>query len=89
MEFDHCKGEKLFNLSDAARLGKSRVDIDEEIEKCFVVCAICHRLKTYAVHHRLDPVKLFDDNGVTYFGYRDNLGMLNKIKRVWDFFATL
>jgi hypothetical protein len=47
MDFDHREGEtKLFNLSSAwVRGGLSK--IKEEIAKCDVVCANCHRLRTY------------------------------------------
>lgn len=46
MDFDHVRGEKSFNISIAA--GKySLARIKEEIEKCDVVCANCHRERTF------------------------------------------
>jgi hypothetical protein len=49
MDFDHRPGEKkLFNLSIAA--GQTRLSwkqIAAEIAKCDVVCANCHRERTY------------------------------------------
>lgn len=45
LEFDH-KGDKKFNLADAARRGYSLKTIKREIEKCDVVCANCHRRRT-------------------------------------------
>lgn len=45
MDFDHVRGKKVANISKLARAGK----IDEalkEIEKCDLVCANCHRLRT-------------------------------------------
>ncbi len=46
LEFDHL-GEKLNNVGDMARLGFSKNKILEEIKKCQVLCANCHRIKTY------------------------------------------
>lgn len=46
MDFDHREGEdKSFNLSSSARHG--RASIQEEIDKCDVVCALCHRERTF------------------------------------------
>jgi hypothetical protein len=41
MDFDHVRGIKLFNI--AFYLNKSLKMINEEIAKCDVVCANCHR----------------------------------------------
>lgn len=50
MDFDHRKEEKkLFNLSEAAARGLSMKKIRAEIEKCDVVCALCHRYRTFGV----------------------------------------
>lgn len=46
LEFDH-RGDKLFNISDAASMGWSRNRILQEIEKCDLVCANCHRIRTF------------------------------------------
>lgn len=53
LEFDHCRGEKLFELSRAG--GRSLVAIATEIAKCDVVCANCHRIRT---HSRRKPCQL-------------------------------
>ena len=49
MEFDHREGEtKCFNIADVmgpCRVGKKR--LLAEIAKCDVVCANCHRERTY------------------------------------------
>jgi len=45
MDFDHVRGVKLFNLSGSG----SKYPLSEvlaEIEKCEVVCANCHRVRT-------------------------------------------
>ncbi len=45
MEFDHLPGhKKLADVSDLASRGSLAAFIDE-IEKCDVVCAICHRIR--------------------------------------------
>lgn len=44
MDFDHVKGEKLKNVS--ALIGAAQEILEEEIEKCEVVCANCHRIRT-------------------------------------------
>lgn len=46
MDFDHLPGtKKLFNVSQA--LWRPLATILAEIEKCEVVCANCHRIRTY------------------------------------------
>ena len=45
MDFDHIKGNKLFNVG-AKTTGSIKVLL-AEIAKCEVVCANCHRLRTY------------------------------------------
>lgn len=44
LEFDHVR-DKVFNISQASGYGLDR--IKEEIDKCEVRCANCHRQKTY------------------------------------------
>ena len=46
LEFDHVVG-KDFNISNAARKGVSMKKLKDEIAKCEVRCANCHRKKTY------------------------------------------
>ena len=49
MDFDHRGGEaKRFNVSAAIPLGLSLETISEEVAKCDVICANCHRLRTLA-----------------------------------------
>ncbi len=47
MDFDHVRGNKKFNLSVAAQRKFKMQVIKDEIEKCDVVCANCHRIRTY------------------------------------------
>lgn len=46
MDLDHVRGSKKANISDLVRSGTLK-DIKEEITKCEVVCANCHRERTY------------------------------------------
>lgn len=45
MDFDHVRGKKVANVSKIAADGRIE-DLLAEIEKCEVVCAICHRIRT-------------------------------------------
>lgn len=46
MDFDHVRGEKLFDIS--AITGSTSLEtLRAEIKKCEVVCANCHRLRTW------------------------------------------
>ena len=51
MDFDHTGKDKEFNVGDAVRLGISKQRILEEINKCELVCANCHRILTYNKIH--------------------------------------
>ncbi len=46
LEFDHVHGDKHGNLSEMVSSGFSQRRISDEIEKCEVRCANCHRRKT-------------------------------------------
>ena len=45
MEFDHVRGGKKFNIGNSH--GHSLEELLDEIDKCEVVCANCHRMRTY------------------------------------------
>lgn len=45
MDFDHVRGVKKFNVSQLSKV-KSMEALLEEIAKCEVVCANCHRHRT-------------------------------------------
>lgn len=51
LEFDHIKGEKLYNVSGLKHGSNSIQLIEEEIAKCEVRCANCHRRQTYKRSH--------------------------------------
>ena len=46
LEFDHVRGKKKANITDMAHAGYSIKTLQEEIDKCQVLCANCHRRKT-------------------------------------------
>ena len=46
LEFDHVRGTKKNNISDLVCDGFSVDVIQVEIDKCDVVCANCHRIRT-------------------------------------------
>lgn len=46
LDFDHIRGLKKFNVSEFKRHTNSLRRVQEEIEKCEIVCANCHRIRT-------------------------------------------
>ena len=48
LEFDHVRGVKDKEISRLVNDGYSRQRLYKEIAKCDVVCANCHRIRTYA-----------------------------------------
>ena len=47
MDFDHVRGEKKFNIATAVRQPVSIEAFLLELEKCELVCACCHRVRTH------------------------------------------
>lgn len=48
LEFDHVRGKKEHTIANLAKQGYDSLNrIIEEIKKCDVVCANCHRRRTY------------------------------------------
>lgn len=45
-EFHH-EGNKEFNISDGVNRGFAISKLEEEISKCVVLCANCHRIRHY------------------------------------------
>ena len=46
LDFDHVKGKSV-GISRALQLGTNLDKIKEEVKKCEIVCANCHRQRTY------------------------------------------
>lgn len=53
LEFDHVRGVKEYNIGDMASSNYAIETIQNEIDKCEVVCANCHRLRTYSRRKKL------------------------------------
>lgn len=47
LDFDHVEGEKKFNIGDVTRYGYGKDKVKKEIDKCELVCANCHRIRTW------------------------------------------
>ncbi len=47
MDFDHVRGEKSGNIATMVGGMKPFIKIWAEIEKCVVVCANCHRVRSF------------------------------------------
>ena len=47
MDFDHVRGEKSFGIATVGGMSRSLKIIKEELEKCDLVCANCHRIGTH------------------------------------------
>ena len=47
LEFDHVRGEKKYNVSEMQNQRHTVKALFEEIGKCEVRCANCHRIKTH------------------------------------------
>jgi hypothetical protein len=47
LEFDHIRGRKRMEVTRLVRSGYSIDMIQQEIDKCVVVCANCHKRRTY------------------------------------------
>lgn len=47
LEFDHVKGNKINNIADMVNQSYGLSTIKEEMRKCEVRCANCHRIKTH------------------------------------------
>lgn len=47
MDFDHISGNKITTVARMVAHGCYIEDIKKEINKCELICANCHRLRTY------------------------------------------
>ena len=59
MDFDH-KGNKDFNLARAGDRRISNERILKEIKKCELVCANCHRIRTYNANSSSGRMRVSD-----------------------------
>lgn len=49
LDFNHVRGEKLFNVSQDTKVAWRKLVL--EMEKCDILCANCHRIHTYENKH--------------------------------------
>ena len=49
LDMDHVRGPKEGNVATLANAAISLDRLQAEIEKCDVVCANCHRIRTHSV----------------------------------------
>ena len=54
LEFDHVRGDKVMNVADMVNQSYGISTIKEEIRKCEVRCANCHRKVTHRRRNRFD-----------------------------------
>ena len=47
MDFDHVQGDKVAGVSKLVATGCSLEKLERELDKCELVCACCHRIRTY------------------------------------------
>jgi hypothetical protein len=47
MDFDHLEDNKEFDVGNSVRDLPNVKKVMEEIAKCDLVCACCHRVRTY------------------------------------------
>lgn len=57
LDFDHVRGNKISSLADSVNKAWSLRKIDEEIEKCEIRCANCHRRITHNRRLNKKPFK--------------------------------
>lgn len=57
MDFDHVTGEKFMGIANMIRGLFSMNKIEEEIKKCELVCANCHRVRTHERKVKSDSSK--------------------------------
>jgi len=54
MDFDHVRGRKLFDIAQGKEL--SMASVRREIKKCDLVCANCHRIRSFPEQAPVDSL---------------------------------
>jgi hypothetical protein len=83
MQFDHIQGKKEFNIADSFNLDKSIVQITLEMDKCDLVCACCHALKSYAERKDLAVPLFFATNRMLHKSLSRAQRMWWKVSSTW------
>jgi hypothetical protein len=60
MDYDHIKGNKIKSIARMIMDNTPKETILKEIEKCELVCCLCHNKRTYKRQTRADESKLSD-----------------------------
>ena len=56
MDYDHVRGEKIANIEQIIRRGITHFPaLKAEIDKCDLVCATCHRIRTHTRRKKNSP----------------------------------
>lgn len=63
LDFDHVRGEKNFNIAHGPMMGLSKESILEEVAKCELRCANCHRRIT---HKRKQALVIQQDRNLVF-----------------------
>jgi len=63
MDFDHVRGVKIQTVSIMLSERRPEQVIREEISKCEVRCAVCHRLRTHKIPEGQREVRSSSVNG--------------------------
>jgi hypothetical protein len=84
MDFDHVRGEKRFSISRCVT--RSWDAIQSEINKCDLVCANCHRIRTFKRKDNLKPksIRLPESRVGQKRSEEARLKMSVAQKRVWE-----
>jgi hypothetical protein len=80
MDFDHTRGIKRFDISQAIGSGKSDAKILKEIKKCDVICSNCHRIRSFKAGHIRQPGGPLVSRGMSR-EWKDNLAKAQTGKR--------
>lgn len=70
LEFDHVRGEKMFNIGNA--WNKSWEEIQVEIEKCEVRCKNCHAIRHYEDGWH-GGKNITDDDAIEYYNLQQDI----------------
>lgn len=87
-EFDHIRGIKKNDISSLVGGGYSTKFIQEEINKCEIVCANCHRIRTFtrAKTYRTIDVKISMKEAIEKY---PNLFSYDKVKNTFEWIRDM
>src|SRR6266568_8037578 len=87
LDFDHIRGTKSFQISDAIMLKVSMAELEEELDKCETRCRNCHILKHHTLGHEyLNEEHLFralNNSGQNTQSWRRMVKQRKRPRPVW------